>query len=712
MSCVWYSIRSYSMYLRLSKVRRGERTYRYAQLVESFRRPDGTPTNRVLASLGRLDDSAVAQVRAILAVARGDVPVLPEVATPARHRVHLSLRYLDLAVLLSVWRDAGLHDLVRAALGDGPDHRDFANVLAALVLQRAVAPSSKLAASRWYPTSSLPELLGLAPRRFNNSRVHRALTALDRAEPRLQRALPDHLAARHGGPTAILIDATDTWFVGQGPPMAAKGKDKEGLFRRRIGIVLLCDQRGVPLRWHTLDGRYHDATALAAMADEVAHLPWAAGVPVVVDRALGHGGWLDKLDKLGLHFVTCVPASELQGCGAQLPWQDIDEWRDIDEPQLLAARAEAAGFVRVHDRRYVLDVGLFDKARPRNADRSSRAVAAMDVLELLESPASAQLPRSVLAKQLGISERALQRHTVLKQLTAEVRQRIRQGEADTLNFARLHELARVTPEQQLVALAQAVAQAPDRRLRAPTARCLAELSFPARGALALNPVRLIEDRKADEEALARVRRVAKEVNRALASPSSRRTDASALAAVHKAVRRGALGHVCTVQMENSGDRRTVLVDIDEGAWQRRRRTDGLALIVTHPAVEGTAAERVQRYFSRDAIEKDFQSIKSVLGLRPVRHRTDEKLRAHVTICVLALVLQRILEARLEQAGHPTTMAAMVGQLAPVHLSLLGAGKTRYYTVTKPDKDSTRLLRALGLDRLVKEKAVAEEITPR
>ena len=64
-------------------------------------------------------------------------------------------------------------------------------------------------------------------------------------------------------------------------------------------------------------------------------------------------------------------------------------------------------------------------------------------------------------------------------------------------------------------------------------------------------------------------------------------------------------------------------------------------LVSHPEVEGTASDRVERYFSKDVIEKDFESIKSVLKLRPVRHRTDPKLRAHVCICVLALLLTRV-----------------------------------------------------------------------
>src|SRR5688500_17955125 len=109
------------MYLRLSNVRQGSKTYRYAQLVESFRRPDGKPTNRVIANLGALDDLAVENLRAALeASRRGHALVLPDPAVMAvprpRAEVHENLRYLDIAVLLKLWRELGLDGLLERAL--------------------------------------------------------------------------------------------------------------------------------------------------------------------------------------------------------------------------------------------------------------------------------------------------------------------------------------------------------------------------------------------------------------------------------------------------------------------------------------------------------------------------------------------------------------------------------------------------------------------
>ncbi|MBI2894233.1 MAG: hypothetical protein HYY06_11840, partial [Deltaproteobacteria bacterium] len=48
------------MHVRISTVRRADRTYCYAQLVESYRRPDGMPAHRVLAHLGTRSEQEIA----------------------------------------------------------------------------------------------------------------------------------------------------------------------------------------------------------------------------------------------------------------------------------------------------------------------------------------------------------------------------------------------------------------------------------------------------------------------------------------------------------------------------------------------------------------------------------------------------------------------------------------------------------------------------
>ncbi|MBW2737099.1 MAG: hypothetical protein JRH20_32360, partial [Deltaproteobacteria bacterium] len=510
--------------------------------------------------------------------------------------------------------------------------------------------------------------------------------------------------------SVLFLDATDTWFVGQGPPLAAKGKDKQGLYRRRVGIVLLCDGEGLPLRWHTLDGHYHDPTALYDMAAEVAEFPWATQVPMVVDRALGNSNWVDKLDTLGLRYVTCVPAPELKSCGAPIPWEVLEDLQQCgDDLPSVEAKAAAAGFIADGSKRYILELGLFDKSRPQNVKRLSQAKLTLQTLEEIEGSEEAI---SALANRLGISNRSVHEYKKLATLGDRVRQRIRLGDADGLSVGQLQQVAAIAVDRQIEQLETVIAATSRKYLQARKRRLDAPATLRSRAALSLNPSRLIEDRNTDEKRLERVRQCVEDVNRRLASPQSRRKDSTALAEVDGRIRRLSLGHVCSTSMRKTDSSRRVVLQVDDEAWRRRRRSDGISLVISHPEVEGTAAQRVKRYFSKDAVEKDFQSIKSVLGLRPVRHRTDHKLRAHVCVCVLALLLTRLLERRFSQKGQRHSLSEIVEHLEPVRLNLINDGNSNYYTLTKLTDEAEKLLDTLDVTPLVNNKAISKELVPR
>ena len=119
-----------------------------------------------------------------------------------------------------------------------------------------------------------------------------------------------------------------------------------------------------------------------------------------------------------------------------------------------------------------------------------------------------------------------------------------------------------------------------------------------------------------------------------------------------------------------------------------------------------------RYFAKDTVEKDFQSIKSVLKLRPIRHRTGHKLCAHVSICMLAVLLTRLAEAKLHAAGVEQTAPKLIEQTKFVHLNLVENAMARYYTITKQDQAVRELLKRLKLSELVDDNEVRRHITAR
>lgn len=85
------------------------------------------------------------------------------------------------------------------------------------------------------------------------------------------------------------------------------------------------------------------------------------------------------------------------------------------------------------------------------------------------------------------------------------------------------------------------------------------------------------------------------------------------------------------------------------------------------------------------VEQVFRDVKSVLETRPVFHQTDETIRGHVFCSLLALVLRKELDSRLEKAGHSFEWADIKQDLEAMQ------------EVTIKDQDKTLAVRTECMD---------------
>jgi transposase len=85
--------------------------------------------------------------------------------------------------------------------------------------------------------------------------------------------------------------------------------------------------------------------------------------------------------------------------------------------------------------------------------------------------------------------------------------------------------------------------------------------------------------------------------------------------------------------------------IDARALAHARLMDGKLLLVTN-TTDLTSSEVVKRYKSLADIERGFRVLKSEIEIGPIYHRLPDRIRAHATICFMALILYRVLRTRL------------------------------------------------------------------
>ena len=102
-------------------------------------------------------------------------------------------------------------------------------------------------------------------------------------------------------------------------------------------------------------------------------------------------------------------------------------------------------------------------------------------------------------------------------------------------------------------------------------------------------------------------------------------------------------------------------DIDANARKLAEMMDGKLLLVTN--AQGLTPEAVvTRYKSLADIERGFKVLKSEIEIGPVYHRLPERIRAHASICFMALILHRVMRSRLRAAHTGITPERALEQL--------------------------------------------------
>ena len=86
-------------------------------------------------------------------------------------------------------------------------------------------------------------------------------------------------------------------------------------------------------------------------------------------------------------------------------------------------------------------------------------------------------------------------------------------------------------------------------------------------------------------------------------------------------------------------------------FAREQLLEGKYLIQTEER-DLTPLETVAAYKELNEVERGFAQLKGLLQVRPVYHRRDERVRAHIFVAALAFLLDRALEKKLRAAGCP------------------------------------------------------------
>ena len=318
-------------------------------LRESFR--EGKKVKkRTLANLSSLSESQVEAMRQVLK-GKSMVP-----ADQLFQRVE-SFQQGHVQAVRSAMQRLGFAELV--ASRPSPERDRVCAMVAAQILE----PASKLAYTRWWGTTTIPQTFGVGG--ASEDHLYEALDWLLQHQPTVEKKL----ASRHlkeGG--LVLYDLSSSYFEGVTCPLAALGHNRDGKKGKlQVNYGLLTDSRGCPVSVSVFKGNSGDPKTLMPQVDKAKNEFDIQRLVLVGDRGMITQTQIDQFrardDHEGIDWIGALKSGAIRKLidSKKIQMSLFDE-RNIFEltspefpnERLIACRNPELAKLRAHKRQSLL----------------------------------------------------------------------------------------------------------------------------------------------------------------------------------------------------------------------------------------------------------------------------------------------------------------------------------------------------------------------
>ncbi len=583
-------------------------------LRESYREGRKVKT-RTLANLSRLPAQAILVLRRSL---KGETlvgvdEVLSIVEDGSRPHGHV------LAVKTAMKR-LGLAELLASRRSRERDR------VMAMVAARILEPQSKLATSRWWHSTTLPERFGVAD--ADEDDLYAAMDWLLERQPAIERKL----AARHLEHDGLaLYDLTSSYFEGVTCPLAALGFPRDGKRGKlQVNYGLLTNRAGIPVAVSVFAGNTGDSTTLLPQVRQLREDFGIERFVLVGDRGMILQKQVDALRELeGIDWISALRTEAIR----KLVQDGALQLGLFDERHLFECgdHPDFAGERLVACRNPEL-------ARRRAAKRQALLDATSEELQKVQK----MVQRGRLRGREAIGEQ-LRKAVGSSMMGRHVRFDLRDDGFDVLiDDEEVAADATRTTVAELEKLRQQIERGRLHGRKAITARLDQVLARRKVGQHFRVEVRdrgfefAIDVRAVVAEATAPLRRKLERVRQRVERGQLHGQDAIGVR-VGKIINKYKVAKHFVLDIRDDG----FDFSIDEAKVAAEAALDGIYVVRTSlPRERMDGDETVRSYKLLSQVERAFRSFKTLdLKVRPIGHHLEHRVRAHIFLCMLAYYVQ-------------------------------------------------------------------------
>jgi transposase len=571
------------MFPRIVKVRKKNKNYRYLVISESVRL-NGKSTTRNIANLGNVEQIPANQVAQLI---DGLIRLFKLETHALSEDVEIleSLEYGSIIFWQQLWNTMALSRIISQAMAQQAPHvaLEVEKYIQIMVVNRCVDPLSKLGATRWVERTCFKKMKGVADLSLDVNHFYRSMDYLLRAKEQIEWALFEQLRNLFSIEVKLTFyDITSSYFYTENCPLGANGYSRDSrpdLEQIVIGVVTSFE--GYPIKHYVFEGNTKDETTVAQVVKELKSVYHIEETTFVGDRGMITRLNVQNIEAEGFDYIMGVKHRQEGVC------------------QMLLASEEvlASGFVS-----------------HRDLQIQERRVA---IKELLLWKTNA------LLEQQGIEPRA----EALGELTAKIQALSNEDEPQYPDFK---------------PILQALAGPKNAKL----AYRLFVLIKKYRGRYEQCP-RYVICLNQERKQFAEKNRQRQLSNLAAALEKWTPTEEQTPVEIEQGLNRIFAGYKARyrkffdIQRDPDSDK-AIGYRLNEQQLAQEKLRDGIFILQTNRE-DLSAAKVVDSYKDLKEVEALFDDLKHFVDLQPIRHWLTRRVRAHVFLCILALLLKRIFE---------------------------------------------------------------------
>jgi len=574
-----------TMFPRISRSKKNGRTYEYLVISESIHVRGKGSTTRNVANLGNIQRFSNQDITNLI---DGFIRIfkLENYCLSEDVEILESLDHGSIIFWQKLWDELELSKMIKSQMSmkDKKVKLEVEKYVETMVINRCIDPLSKLGVTRWIERTCYKEMKGYKDLPLDVTYFYRSMDQLLKIKDEIELAIFEKLRNLFSINVKLTFyDITSTFFYTDNCPISKNGYSRDNRSdKEQIVIGVVTSYEGYPIKHYVFEGNTKDETTVTDVVKELKKSYNIEETTFVGDRGMITKLNLDRLEGEGFKYIMGVKHRQDEICNMLLSEQVVEEDYEIYRG------------LKIRERRVKVKEFLIWKSKKIMREQKSNLTD--EEFFLLEK------------EIFNLNNKVNPRSRTYKDILGSI----------------------------IKGIDSKVCEKVFRVIRKYQGKYEDELRY----IICLNKERNASSQKKRE---ADISKLSKELDRVFSKNDMGREVSDKEKALNKIFKgyKAKFKKFFAIEKDTKS-KKAVGYSLNQKEIEEEKKFDGIFVLLSN-RFDIEPWKVVQSYKNLQEIEILFDDLKNFVDIRPIRHWLEVRVRAHVFICVLALLLKRIFE---------------------------------------------------------------------